>query len=425
MRPHAACSYSEGCRWPGARTRRRPAPARPRSDGVGGRASSRRGLDRRRRAARGAGVGRAERSSLDRIRRVEWPRAGKPRLRGDGEGRRLARHRRGALRAHPGPAPPPARDHRSRRRAHVRRGDQPDRLPGAGGRRLERHAALQQHHAAQEPRQRRAPLKMAIDEGRIELGGVDRSYQSAPNFPTLWSTPFAPDLRNRWLRFLLHVRFDFDSDGFVELYGDLDGRGTVVPMPRTHTPTIKRNDDGPSPATRAWIYRHADVLHCTEPRRPRSSPTEVGRRGRGLPGRRPAIGRPRADRLRRPAPPPIARQGLRVARPQSQGHPRPAVAGRRRRSHGRARAATSRAAFAPVSSSRARPREGPHRAPRRRGVRHSRLPRGVVSARLRRGLPRDPAENAGRKSRLRTRLVLDVVDRAGNRTVRRRELTLR
>ena len=272
---------------------------------------------------------------------------------------------------------------------------------------------------------------MAIDEGRIEPGGVDRSYQSAPNFLTLWSTPFAPDLRNRWLRFLLHVRFDFDSDGFVELYGDLDGRGTVVLMPRTHTPTMKRNDDGPLPShARLGIYRHADVGGTARiwfdgyvVADMRSAAEAV----RPSPGRRPAIGRPRAP-TDSPAPsaPADRAPGTQCRLPSESGASAAGGCGAPSTvAWSCARAATSRAAFAPVSSSRARPREGSHRAPRRRRPgRHPRLPRGVVSARLRRGLPRDPAENAGRKSRSH-----EARSRRGRsrrqQTVRRRELTLR
>jgi hypothetical protein len=107
------------------------------------------------------------------------------------------------------------------------------------------------------------PLKMSIDNGRIKLGAIDRPDKSAANSVTLWSTPFTPALRNRWLRFLLHVRFSPDADeGFVALYGDLDGGGgTVVLMPRAHVPTMKVDDDGEVIGShpRIGVYRDSRV----------------------------------------------------------------------------------------------------------------------------------------------------------------------
>ena len=249
---------------------------------------------------------------------------------------------------------------------------------------------------------------------------------SAPNFLTLWSTPFAPDLRNRWLRFLLHVRFDFDSDGFVALYGDLDGRGTVVLMPHPYADDeAKRRRPPPQPrAPRSTATRTSARLASGSTAA--SSPT------RGRPPR--PCGLPRAaagDRTaraptdsRRPAPPPIAAPGTCVACPQSQGHPRPAVAGRRRRSHGRAR--ELRRAVPP-----SRPFTHAHGREKVRIGRRDVVGRappaasgGVERTPACRGLPRDPAENAGRKSRSN-----EACSRRGRsrrqQTVRRRELTLR
>jgi hypothetical protein len=104
------------------------------------------------------------------------------------------------------------------------------------------------------------PLKMAIDQGRMELGGIDRTYQSAPNYKRLWTTPFTPAMRNRWLKLMLHVRFEPNRTGFVELYGDLNGAGLVPLLARTRTPTMKRDGLVPIPThPRIGIYRHEDV----------------------------------------------------------------------------------------------------------------------------------------------------------------------
>ena len=104
------------------------------------------------------------------------------------------------------------------------------------------------------------PLKMALDEGQLEVGGIDRTYQSAPNYKTLWSRPFTAAMRNRWLKFVLRVRFEPNRTGFVELYGDLDGAGVVPLLGYTRTPTMKRDGLVPIPVhPRIGIYRHEDV----------------------------------------------------------------------------------------------------------------------------------------------------------------------
>jgi hypothetical protein len=105
------------------------------------------------------------------------------------------------------------------------------------------------------------PLKMAIADGRIELGGIDDPARFARNWVELWSVPFTPELRNRWLRFVLHVRFSPDpEEGFVALYGDLDGEGTVPLLRRTPAPTMKQDaDEAIASHPRIGIYRDRDV----------------------------------------------------------------------------------------------------------------------------------------------------------------------
>lgn len=65
-------------------------------------------------------------------------------------------------------------------------------------------------------------------------------------------------VRNRWIKFSLRVRFSpYPRVGFVELYGDLDGRGRRLLMPRIYTHTMKRDSSGrgvPS-HSRIGIYR--------------------------------------------------------------------------------------------------------------------------------------------------------------------------
>jgi hypothetical protein len=112
----------------------------------------------------------------------------------------------------------------------------------------------------------RPPVKMAIDEGRIELSGIEDADQSSSDGVLLWSVPFTPDLRDRWLRFLLHVRFSPDPDtGEVALHGDLDGRGVRPLLRPTEVSTLKLDDDDDviESHARIGIYRHRDVPGTT------------------------------------------------------------------------------------------------------------------------------------------------------------------
>ena len=108
----------------------------------------------------------------------------------------------------------------------------------------------------------RPPLKMAIDQGRIELAGIEDPDQDSSGRLLLWSVPFTPDLRDRWLKFLLHVKFSPDPDtGVVALHGDLDGRGVRPLLPPTDVPTLKVDEDEDviDSHARIGIYRHRDV----------------------------------------------------------------------------------------------------------------------------------------------------------------------
>ncbi len=100
-----------------------------------------------------------------------------------------------------------------------------------------------------------------IDE-RLELGTIDsREQESVGGYP-LWRHD-RPVMRDRWIRFLLRIRFDPDpAVGFVELHADLaDGEGMRVRVPRRSLFTMKVRPDG-SPTdvhARIGIYRDRAV----------------------------------------------------------------------------------------------------------------------------------------------------------------------
>lgn len=79
-----------------------------------------------------------------------------------------------------------------------------------------------------------------------------------------WSDPaVGPAIRNRWVQFTLHVKFSPNpAVGFVELYGDLDGRGQKLLLPLHHIYTMKvdpsTGETVPSHA-RIGIYRDPEI----------------------------------------------------------------------------------------------------------------------------------------------------------------------
>ncbi len=102
-------------------------------------------------------------------------------------------------------------------------------------------------------------LSMETRYGRWRLMSSASNRDANRTFAR-WS---GPALRERWVRFTLHVRFSPRADvGFVELYGDLDGSGRQrLLLPRTPTWTMKVDGRGrtvPS-HTRIGPYRDSRI----------------------------------------------------------------------------------------------------------------------------------------------------------------------
>jgi hypothetical protein len=105
-----------------------------------------------------------------------------------------------------------------------------------------------------------------LDE-RLELGTISsRDQLSVGGYP-LWRHD-RPLHRDRWIKMLLHIRFDPDPQvGFVEFYADLaDGEGMRLRVPRRSLFTMKVRSDGtPTPVhARIGIYRDRHVVGDAE-----------------------------------------------------------------------------------------------------------------------------------------------------------------
>jgi len=102
------------------------------------------------------------------------------------------------------------------------------------------------------------PVNMAVKNGRFILKNSPYSSSTCCE-RDLWS---GPATRNRWVKFTVHVKFSPDPDvGFVELYGDLDGTGQKILMPKKHVFTMRRDESGravPS-HSRIGIYRNPRI----------------------------------------------------------------------------------------------------------------------------------------------------------------------
>src|SRR3954451_7736031 len=99
------------------------------------------------------------------------------------------------------------------------------------------------------------PIALGIEDGQMKL------FKSARNTYVLdtremWS---APVQRNRWIKLTLHIKNSTDpSEGFVELFGDLDGNGVKTLLERTATHTMTKDPHGGGAMTnhaRVGIYR--------------------------------------------------------------------------------------------------------------------------------------------------------------------------
>ncbi len=102
------------------------------------------------------------------------------------------------------------------------------------------------------------PVNMAVEDGQFILKNSPLNSSTCCE-RELWS---GGALRNRWVRFTLHVKFSPDPGvGFLELYGDLDGTGQKLLMPKKHIWTMRRDSSGraiPS-HSRIGLYRNARI----------------------------------------------------------------------------------------------------------------------------------------------------------------------
>lgn len=100
-------------------------------------------------------------------------------------------------------------------------------------------------------------LAMEATDGRWQLDNSSNNGTSSLGVGK-WS---APAQRNRWVKFMLHVKFSPDPDvGWVELYGDLDGSGVKELMPRLRTWTMKQEGGAAVRShARIGIYRDPSI----------------------------------------------------------------------------------------------------------------------------------------------------------------------
>ena len=101
-------------------------------------------------------------------------------------------------------------------------------------------------------------LSMQARAGQFQLKHSNSNRHSCCTV-TRWS---GPAKRNRWVRFTLHVKFSPDkSVGFIELFGDLDGSGQRLLLPKLSTHTMKRDGDGDAVRSHGRIgpYRDPDI----------------------------------------------------------------------------------------------------------------------------------------------------------------------
>jgi Polysaccharide lyase len=112
---------------------------------------------------------------------------------------------------------------------------------------------LKQLHAFGTP-----AVSMEVRDGNFVLMNSDTNHESS-GCNWWWE---GPATKNRWVKFTLRVKFSPNANvGFIELYGDLDGRGVRQLMPRTYMHTMKVDNSGvtvPS-HSRVGLYRNPAV----------------------------------------------------------------------------------------------------------------------------------------------------------------------
>ena len=106
------------------------------------------------------------------------------------------------------------------------------------------------------------PISLGVEDGKFKL------FKSAsPHYildtREMWT---GPATRNRWVKFTLHIRNSTNPrEGFVELYGDLDGQGvkTLLERTATHTMTIASGGGAMTNHARVGIYRNPAIRGTT------------------------------------------------------------------------------------------------------------------------------------------------------------------
>jgi hypothetical protein len=102
------------------------------------------------------------------------------------------------------------------------------------------------------------PLALHVENGQYKLFNSSRNTYVLQTYQ-MWS---APAQLNHWAKFTIHLMNSTDDKkGFVELYGDLDGTGEKLLMPKTYTHTMTAYPDG-TPMTnhaRVGIYRNPAI----------------------------------------------------------------------------------------------------------------------------------------------------------------------
>jgi hypothetical protein len=102
------------------------------------------------------------------------------------------------------------------------------------------------------------PISLGVDHGQFKLY-KSTSAHYVLDTSEMWS---APAQRNRWVKFTMHIRNSTsDQNGFVELYGDLDGQGEKVLLQQTatHTMTIASGGGAMTNHARVGIYRNPAI----------------------------------------------------------------------------------------------------------------------------------------------------------------------
>jgi len=105
-------------------------------------------------------------------------------------------------------------------------------------------------------------VSMEIQDGNFVLMNSDTNGTSS-NTVRRWQ---GPAIKNRWVKFTLHVKFSPDARvGYIELYGDLDGGGVKQLMQRTYMHTMKVDGNGATVQShsRIGLYRNPAVSGTT------------------------------------------------------------------------------------------------------------------------------------------------------------------